>query len=76
MSAELVPRLLEVWGETAHVLFAAHNICGSYYRASTVYTCLTFSVLSKTMVLLSATVVQGRCGLLSWEVYEVHSDAM
>ena len=43
-----------------------------------VYTCLTFSMLSKTMVLLSATIlVQGGCRkcLLSWEVYEVHSDA-
>ena len=28
-SAELVPRLLEVWGKTGHALFAAHNISGS-----------------------------------------------
>ena len=45
-------------------LFAAHNSSGSLlsFGASMVYTCSTFSVLSKTMVFLSATVVQGGCG--------------
>ena len=34
------------------------------------YMCLTFSVLSKTMVFLSATIVQGGCGkcLLPWSL--------
>ena len=51
-------------GGGAHTLFAAHNSSGSLlsFGASTVYTCSTFSVLSKTMVFLSATVVQGGCG--------------
>ena len=59
-SVKVVPRQLEVWGKTAHALFAAHNISGSLLsvRASMVYTCSTFSVLSKMMVFLSATVVQ------------------
>jgi len=44
-------------------LFTAHNIFGSLlsFGASTVYTCSTFIVLSKTMVFLNATVVQGGC---------------
>ena len=51
-------------GETARALFAAHNSSDSLlsFGASTVYTCSMFSVLSKTMVFLSATVEQGDCG--------------
>ena len=47
-----------------HALFAAYNSSSSLlsFGASMVYTCLTFSVLSKTMVFLSATIVQGGCG--------------
>lgn len=53
-SAELVPRLFEVWGKTADALFAAH-IFSWVLRAST---CSMFNMLSKMMVLFSATVVQ------------------
>ena len=53
-----------------------HAALNGVYRQ--VLSCLTFSVLSKTMVFLSATIVQGGCGkcLFSWEIYKVHSDAI
>ena len=38
MSVELVPRLLEVWGKTAHALFAAHNISGTSWSIQAQYT--------------------------------------
>ena len=68
MSAELVHKLyLKSRG-----LFTAHSVFGSLlsFGASTVYTCSMFSVLSKTMVFLSATVVQGGCRkcLLPWSL--------
>ena len=55
------------------VLFTAHNVFGSLlsFGASTVYTCSTFSVLSKMMVFLSAAVLHRFT-----QVHEVHSDAM
>ena len=57
--------ILEVWGETTCALFTAHNVFGSLLRfvASMVYTCSTLSVLSKTMLFLSATLVQGGYGV-------------
>ena len=63
-SAELVHKLYLKSRRKLSVHCLLHT-CFQYsllsFRASTVYTCSTFSVLSKTMVFLSATVVQGRC---------------
>ena len=43
-SAELVPRLLEVWGKTAHALFAAHNISSSLLSIKGQYSLHVFDI--------------------------------
>ena len=73
--------IIHVWGTRSQLNYTwslgGDYACAVYcmqcllsFGASTVYTCSKFSVLSKKMVFLSATVVQRGCGkcLLPWSL--------